>query len=150
MIDVLVSNAGICPFAEFLTMPHAVWERTRQVNLDGSFYVTQGTIQTESTIYRTMRLNRYSLAVANQLKQQTPQGGSIIGISSISALVGGELQWSGLHCLLCDFRVAYTSTLAITRRQRQGFCLLCKAALWRWDNTIFARTPFSPAPSLQT
>ena len=42
VVDVLVSNAGICPFAEFLTMPHAVWERTRQVNLDGSFYVTQG------------------------------------------------------------------------------------------------------------
>lgn len=42
-IDVLVSNAGICPFAEFLTMPHATWERTRQVNLDGSFFVTQGT-----------------------------------------------------------------------------------------------------------
>ncbi|KAF9015128.1 hypothetical protein BDQ17DRAFT_1395477 [Cyathus striatus] len=71
-IDVLVSNAGICPFAEFLTMPHATWERTRQVNLDGSFYIVQ--------------------AVANQMKNQTPQGGSIIGISSISALVGGELQ----------------------------------------------------------
>ncbi|KIP03956.1 hypothetical protein PHLGIDRAFT_25856 [Phlebiopsis gigantea 11061_1 CR5-6] len=71
-IDVLVSNAGICPFAEFLTMPHAVWERTRQVNLDGTFYVTQ--------------------AVAKQMEQQTPQGGSIIGISSISALVGGGLQ----------------------------------------------------------
>lgn len=41
-IDVLVSNAGICPFAEFLTMPHATWEKTRQVNLDGSFYVVQG------------------------------------------------------------------------------------------------------------
>ncbi|KAJ7706218.1 hypothetical protein B0H17DRAFT_1192729 [Mycena rosella] len=71
-IDVLVSNAGICPFAEFLTMPHATWERTRQVNLDGSFFVVQ--------------------AVANQMKNQTPQGGSIIGISSISALVGGEMQ----------------------------------------------------------
>lgn len=41
-IDVLVSNAGICPFAEFLTMPHATWERTRSVNLDGSFYIVQG------------------------------------------------------------------------------------------------------------
>jgi L-rhamnose 1-dehydrogenase len=41
-IDVLVSNAGICPFAEFLTMTHAIWEKTRQVNLDGSFYVVQG------------------------------------------------------------------------------------------------------------
>ncbi|KAG1783997.1 NAD(P)-binding protein [Suillus placidus] len=71
-IDVLVSNAGICPFAEFLTMPHAIWERTRQVNLDGSFYVVQ--------------------AVANQMKSQVPQGGSIIGLASISALVGGEFQ----------------------------------------------------------
>jgi len=53
-------------------MPHATWERTRQVNLDGSFYVVQ--------------------AVANQMKSQTPQGGSIIGISSISALVGGAMQ----------------------------------------------------------
>ncbi|KAJ8515371.1 hypothetical protein ONZ45_g7207 [Pleurotus djamor] len=71
-IDVLVSNAGICPFAEFLDMPLETWERTRQVNLDGSFYVVQ--------------------AVARQMKEQTPQGGSIIGISSISALVGGGLQ----------------------------------------------------------
>ncbi|OCH96141.1 NAD(P)-binding protein [Obba rivulosa] len=71
-IDVLVSNVGICPFSEFLSMPHSTWERTRQVNLDGSFYVVQ--------------------TVANQMKVQTPQGGSIIGISSISALVGGELQ----------------------------------------------------------
>ncbi|KAF9457063.1 hypothetical protein BDZ94DRAFT_287807 [Collybia nuda] len=71
-IDVLVSNAGICPFAEFLTMPHTTWERTRQVNLDGSFYIVQ--------------------AVANQMKTQMPQGGSIIGVSSISALVGGEYQ----------------------------------------------------------
>ncbi|TFK77133.1 NAD(P)-binding protein [Pluteus cervinus] len=71
-IDVLVSNAGICPFSEFLTMPHAVWERTRQVNLDGSFYIVQ--------------------AAASQMKNQVPQGGSIVAISSISALVGGELQ----------------------------------------------------------
>ncbi|KAF7306897.1 hypothetical protein MIND_00482200 [Mycena indigotica] len=71
-IDTLISNAGICPFAEFLTMPHSTWERTRAVNLDGSFYVVQ--------------------AVANQMKSQTPQGGSIVGISSISALVGGGLQ----------------------------------------------------------
>lgn len=45
-IDVLVSNAGICPFAEFLTMPHATWERTRQVNLDGSFFIVQGNYST--------------------------------------------------------------------------------------------------------
>ncbi|THV07746.1 NAD(P)-binding protein [Dendrothele bispora CBS 962.96] len=71
-IDVLVSNAGICPFAEFLTMPLETYHKTRAVNLDGSFYVTQ--------------------AVANLMKEQNPQGGSIIAIASISALVGGALQ----------------------------------------------------------
>lgn len=40
--DVLVSNAGICQFSDFLTMPIEIWERTRQVNLDGSFYIVQG------------------------------------------------------------------------------------------------------------
>lgn len=71
-IDVLVSNAGICPFWDFLSMPKEIWERTRQVNLDGSFYIVQ--------------------EVAIQMKEQNPQGGSIVAISSISALVGGEFQ----------------------------------------------------------
>ncbi|EIN13793.1 NAD(P)-binding protein [Punctularia strigosozonata HHB-11173 SS5] len=71
-IDMLVSNAGICPFSEFLSMPHSTWERTRSVNLDGCFYMVQ--------------------AVGNVMKNQEPQGGSIIGISSISALVGGAMQ----------------------------------------------------------
>jgi L-rhamnose 1-dehydrogenase len=71
-IDVLVSNAGICPFHDFLSMPHSLWHNVQQVNLNGAFYVVQ--------------------AVANQMKSQTPQGGSIIAISSISALVGGEFQ----------------------------------------------------------
>lgn len=44
LIDVLVSNAGICQFAEFLTMPHELWAQTRAVNLDGSFYIVQGTL----------------------------------------------------------------------------------------------------------
>lgn len=90
-IDVLVSNAGICPFAEFLTMPHATWERTRQVNLDGSFYIVQGK---ETTAFlQNYFVTLLGSAVANQMTKQTPQGGSIIGVSSISALVGGELQW---------------------------------------------------------
>ncbi|EJD54161.1 short-chain dehydrogenase/reductase sdr [Auricularia subglabra TFB-10046 SS5] len=71
-IDALVSNAGICPFHSFLDMPHDLWKRVQDVNLNGAFYVVQ--------------------AVANQMKTQQPQGGSIIAISSISALVGGGMQ----------------------------------------------------------
>ncbi|KAJ3516247.1 hypothetical protein NLJ89_g1246 [Agrocybe chaxingu] len=48
------------------------WERTRQVNLDGTFYIVQ--------------------AAAVQMAKQTPQGGSLIAISSISGLLGGAQQ----------------------------------------------------------
>lgn len=71
-IDVLVSNAGICPFHTFLDLPHDLWKRVQDVNLNGAFYVVQ--------------------AVANQMAKQTPQAGSIVAISSISALMGGAEQ----------------------------------------------------------
>lgn len=70
-LNVFVSNAGICPFHEFTTLPSEVYLRTVQVNLNGAFFATQ--------------------AAAAQMKSQG-KGGSIIGISSISALVGGEFQ----------------------------------------------------------
>lgn len=71
-IDVLVSNAGICPFHSFLDMPDKLWKKVQNVNLDGSFYITR--------------------AVANQMASQEPRGGSIVAISSISALMGGAGQ----------------------------------------------------------
>ncbi|WOO83802.1 L-rhamnose-1-dehydrogenase [Vanrija pseudolonga] len=71
-IDVLVSNAGICPFHSFLDLPHTLWKRVQDVNLNGAFYAVQ--------------------AVANAMAAQTPRGGSIVAISSISALMGGAEQ----------------------------------------------------------
>lgn len=71
-IDVLVSNAGICPFHSFLDLPHPLWKRVQDVNLNGAFYVVQ--------------------AVANQMAKQEPRGGSIVAVSSISALMGGGEQ----------------------------------------------------------
>ncbi|KAI4863124.1 NAD(P)-binding protein [Hypoxylon rubiginosum] len=86
-LDVCVSNAGICQFAEFLTMPGDLWTKTARTNLDGAFYVVQ--------------------AAARQMASQEPlpsaqpawggaggrpHRGSIIGVSSISALVGGGRQ----------------------------------------------------------
>ena len=70
-IDVFVSNAGICPFHAFLNMPRETLERTMRVNLHGAYYMVQ--------------------AAANQMVAQG-QGGAIIAVSSISALVGGEYQ----------------------------------------------------------
>jgi L-rhamnose 1-dehydrogenase len=70
-VDVFVSNAGICPFHAFLDMPGETFERTMAVNLHGAYYMVQ--------------------AAANQMVKQG-HGGSIIGVSSISAYVGGEYQ----------------------------------------------------------
>lgn len=71
-LDTFVSNAGICKFEEFLEIDPTSWERHVNTNLSGAFYAVQ--------------------AAAQQMVAQSPQGGSIIGISSISALVGGAGQ----------------------------------------------------------
>ncbi|MFO0980386.1 MAG: SDR family NAD(P)-dependent oxidoreductase [Planctomycetota bacterium] len=70
-IDVLINNAGICPFAEFLQIDEALWDRVTGVNLRGVFFLTQ--------------------AVARVMVERKA-GGRIVTVSSISALVGGALQ----------------------------------------------------------
>lgn len=70
-VNIFVSNAGICQFAEFLDIQPDLYKKTVSINLDGAFFATQ--------------------AAAKQMEKQG-KGGSIIGVSSISALVGGGLQ----------------------------------------------------------
>ncbi|KAL1977646.1 hypothetical protein VTN31DRAFT_505 [Thermomyces dupontii] len=72
-LDVFVSNAGVCQFAEFLELEPSLLNQTVSINLCGAFYAVQAAA-------RQMAFN------------QSPPGGSIIGISSISALVGGGRQ----------------------------------------------------------
>ncbi len=90
-VDVMVSNAGICPFHAFLDMPPETLERTLRVNLHGAYYMVQ--------------------AAANQMVKQG-DGGAIIAVSSISALVGGEYQThytptkAGVHSLMQSTAIA--------------------------------------------
>ena len=90
-VDVFVNNAGICPFHAFLDMPVETFERTMRVNLHGAYFMVQ--------------------AAANQMVKQG-HGGSIIAVSSISALVGGEFQThytptkAGLHSLMQSTAIA--------------------------------------------
>lgn len=90
-VDAFVSNAGICPFHGFLDMPAEVFERTMQVNLHGAFFMVQ--------------------AAANQMVRQG-EGGAIVAVSSISALVGGEYQThytptkAGVHSLMQSTAIA--------------------------------------------
>jgi L-rhamnose 1-dehydrogenase len=71
-LDIFVSNAGVCQFADFLSLSPQLLQSTVSINLQGAFFAVQ--------------------AAARQMKEQSPQGGSIIGVSSISALVGGAGQ----------------------------------------------------------
>ncbi|WP_294290510.1 SDR family NAD(P)-dependent oxidoreductase [uncultured Sphingomonas sp.] len=90
-VDVMVSNAGICPFHSFLDMPVETVQRTVNVNLLGGYFMCQ--------------------AAANQMVKQG-HGGAIVAVSSISALVGGEMQThytptkAGLHSLMQSAAIA--------------------------------------------
>ncbi|MGN7159540.1 SDR family NAD(P)-dependent oxidoreductase [Sphingomonas sp. SAFR-052] len=90
-VDVMVSNAGICPFHGFLDMPAETLERTLRVNLHGAYYMCQAT--------------------AKAMVEQG-DGGAIIAVSSISALVGGEYQThytptkAGVHSLMQSTAIA--------------------------------------------
>lgn len=90
-VDVLVSNAGICPFHAFLDMPVETLRRTTEVNLLGAYWMCQ--------------------AAANRMKDQG-RGGALVAISSISALVGGAMQThytptkAGVHSLMQSCAIA--------------------------------------------
>ncbi|QQV77331.1 SDR family oxidoreductase [Sphingomonas aliaeris] len=90
-VDVMVSNAGICPFHAFLDMPVEVFERTQKVNMHGAYFMCQ--------------------AAARQMVAQG-HGGAIVAVSSISALVGGEFQThytptkAGVHSLMQSAAIA--------------------------------------------
>ncbi|WP_426619422.1 SDR family NAD(P)-dependent oxidoreductase [Pseudomonas rustica] len=90
-VDVFVNNAGICPFHSFLDMPRDIYLKTINTNLNGAYFAVQ--------------------AAANQMKNQGT-GGSIIAVSSISALVGGAMQThytptkAGLHSLMQSCAIA--------------------------------------------
>ena len=40
-VDILINNAGICPFVEVMAMDEVTWKKTLDVNLTGSFHCTQ-------------------------------------------------------------------------------------------------------------
>ncbi|KAL4970946.1 SDR family NAD(P)-dependent oxidoreductase [Aspergillus stella-maris] len=70
-LDAFVANAGVFRQAELLEIEPALLDQSLDVNVKGTFYSCQ--------------------AAARQMVKQGG-GGSIIGISSVSALVGGGLQ----------------------------------------------------------
>jgi L-rhamnose 1-dehydrogenase len=70
-IDIVVNDAGICPFMDFLDIPEATWDDVLAVNLKGNFLVSQAAAR---------------VMVERGIK------GRIIAVSSISAEFGGSQQ----------------------------------------------------------
>lgn len=70
-IHILVNNAGICPFEDFLEMGEDLWDQVLNVNLKGYFLCSQ--------------------AVAKVMVEQGVKG-RIIAVSSISSEFGGSSQ----------------------------------------------------------
>ena len=70
-LDIMVANAGICPFSEFLEIDEELLDRVINVNLKGSFFCAQ--------------------AAMKKMIEKSIQG-RIIFISSVSSVFGGELQ----------------------------------------------------------
>lgn len=68
-IDILINNAGIAAFGNFLELEPTEWERIIQVNLMGTYYVTRAVLP-------------------NMMERQT---GDIINISSTAGLNGNAL-----------------------------------------------------------
>jgi L-rhamnose 1-dehydrogenase len=105
-LDIFVSNAGVCRFEEFLeyvffSFPLSLFlffvfcislVGREESNADNNDSVTPTLI--DGTISTNLTGAFYAVqAAARQMAfSQSPQGGSIIGISSISALVGGGQQ----------------------------------------------------------
>ena len=90
-VDILVNNAGICPFHDFLDISVELLDRVTRVNYYGTFLCSQ--------------------AAARKMVEQQ-RGGSIIAISSISAMVGGALQ------------THYTPTKAAVRSLMQSIAIV--------------------------
>lgn len=90
-IDVLINNAGICPFKEIMELAPETWQRTIDVNLTGAFHCTQ-------------------LVAAKMIERN--QGGRIIFITSLAENVTSSAQVdygaskAGMKMLMAGFAVA--------------------------------------------
>ena len=102
-IDVLVNNAGICPFVDGLEMSPAMWQKTLDVNLTGAFHCTQ--------VFGRHMIDR-------------GQGGRVVCITSLSENVTGpqQVDYAASKAGLRMMAVGFATSLA-----RHGVTVNCVA-----------------------
>ncbi len=101
-IDALVNNAGITRDGFMMTMPQSSWREVLDANLDGAFAWTK--------------------CVAK--KMYAKKSGSIIFISSVSALVGnaGQANYAASKGALCAFARACAAELGAKGIRANAIC----------------------------
>ncbi len=98
--DILINNAGIYPFKDFLEVEKSFYENTLDVNLNSVFWMCQ-----------------------NFIKKRGARGGVIVNISSIEALIPFKID-------LAHYSVSKAGVMALTRSLardygRKGFRVNC-------------------------
>lgn len=82
-LDVAVANAGICRFNSILDISPDEYRAHVDVNLNGTYFFVQAAVR---------QMKRQYDSALEASSREDYRGGSIIGISSISALVGSASQ----------------------------------------------------------
>ena len=126
-IDVLVNNAGICPFVDIMEMAPEMWNRTIDVNLNGAYHCTQ--------------------LVARKMIERG-QGGRVVFITSLAENVTGPAQVDygaskgGLRMMMVGFATALGKH-GITCNAIAPGMILTDMTRWHWEkpeNAAFIKT----------
>lgn len=116
-VDVLVNNAGICPFIHIMEMDPATWQKTIDVNLNGAFHCTQ--------------------LVAREMIRRG-KGGRIIFITSLAENITGPAQVDygaskgGLRMAMVGFATALGEH-GITCNAIAPGMILTDMTRWHWE-----------------
>ena len=116
-IDVLVNNAGICPFVDVMDMEPAVFEKTIDVNLIGAYHCTH---------------------LAAQKMIERGEGGRVLFITSLAENVTGPAQVDygaskgGLRMLMAGFATRLGEH-GITCNAIAPGMILTEMTRWHWE-----------------
>jgi len=125
-VDILINNAGICPFIDVMEMDEATFRKTLDVNLVGSFHCSQ---------------------LVGQHMKERGKGGRIVYITSLSENVTGPQQVDyaaskgGLRMLMRGFATAL-GPCGITCNAVAPGLIYTDMTSWHWDkpeNQEFAK-----------
>jgi 3-oxoacyl-[acyl-carrier protein] reductase len=96
-LDIMVSNAGISEFHDFLTMPEEVWQRTLAVNLTGVFLCGQAAAREMVRMGGGAIINTASQRAESADARHAPYIASKAGVRGLTKAMAVELAPLGIR-----------------------------------------------------